>query len=258
MSRVAAVVLVLAGSLWLGSCSLGDDGAGTPQAGVTGGTNGTDVGTGDGVGTDVTDGTGVGTGEDATAEAELVEGMRDGVWPVADVGEIEFELTPQGLELVQMRPSAGWQVVDEEVGPDEIEIDLRSTDPTSTGPTSTGPTSTDPTSTDVRTTVEVGYQSGILEIEVDQVLDPPPDGPLQLGEAGTVELVVAGEDTRVGEVRLQAGWRETQRSADDQDAELGLRRNRPGVTETWEVDARVDDGGLEVHTDREIQGRASP
>lgn len=243
MNRVAAVVLVLAGSLGLGSCSLGDDGAGTPQAGVSGGTNGTDGGTGDGVGTDVTDGTGVGTGEDATAEAELVGGMRDGVWPVADVGEIEFELTPQGLELVQMRPSAGWQVVDEEVGPDEIEIDLRSTGPTST---------------DVRTTVEVGYQSGILEIEVDQVLDPPPDGPLQLGEAGTVELVVAGEDARVGEVRLQAGWRETQRSADDQDAELGLRRNRPGVTETWEVDARVDDGGLEVHTDREIQGRASP
>ncbi len=176
--------------------------------------------------------------DDGATTPELVEGMRDGVWPVADVGEIEFELTPRGLELVEMRPAPGRQVVDEEVGPDEIEIDLRDGD--------------------VRTTVEVGYQSGILEIEVDQLLDPPPDGPLRLGEAGSVELLVEGDDVRVGDVSLEEPWRETQRSETGGDAELGLRRNRSGAVETWEVDAWVDDGGLEVATDYEIQGLASP
>ena len=169
---------------------------------------------------------------------QLVEGMRDGVWPVADVGEIEFELAPRGLELVRMRPAPGWQVVDEEVGPDEIEIDLRAGD--------------------VRTTVEVGYRSEILEIEVDQLFDPPPAGPLVLGEAGSVELVVDDGQVRIAEVSVRDPWRETQRSETGSDAELGLRRNRSGVVETWEVDARVDDGGLEVATDYEIQGLASP
>ncbi|WP_380168783.1 hypothetical protein [Jannaschia sp. R86511] len=175
---------------------------------------------------------------DPVTGPELVEGMRDGVWPVADVGDIEFRLAPRGLELVAMRPAPGWQVVDEEVGPDEIEIDLRSGD--------------------VRTTVEVGYQSGILEIEVDQLFDPPPAGPLRLGGAGSVDLVQDGEAVLVGDVELADGWRETQRSENAGDAELGLRRNRSGLVETWEVDARVDDGGLEVATDYEIQGLASP
>ncbi|MGJ7442055.1 hypothetical protein [Aquipuribacter sp. MA13-6] len=210
MSRATALVLALAGALVLTSCSL------------TGGQ----------------EEPGAAAGPVATEGPVLVEGMRDGTWPVADVGEIEFTLTGRGLALVGMRPAEGWEVVDEEVGPDEIEIDLRNGD--------------------VRTTVEVGYQSGILEIEVDQLLDPPPDGPLQLGEAGSVELVVEGDRVLVGDVSVRSPWRETQRSEHAGDAELGLRRNRTGAVETWEVDAWVDDGGLEVATDYEIQGLASP
>lgn len=167
----------------------------------------------------------------------LARTMRDGVWPVGAAGaagEVEFRLRDRGLELVGVAPADGWEVTDEQAGPAEIEVGLRSTD--------------------VRAEVEVSVRDGILEIEVDQSFDPPPAGPLDLGDAGTVELLVSDDGVRLGEVVLGDGWRETLRADRPGEVEVGLTRNGPGTVETWEVEARLDDGGLEVLTDHEIQG----
>lgn len=235
--RRPTVVPALALSLALGlaACTAGTDGA--APAGASPGADGSQQ-TGR-----IGGGTGAAAPGDATGGPELLTTMRDGVWPVADVGEIDFIVTDRGLELVEMRPAAGWEVTDQEAGPEEIEVDLRGTGADTS---------------DVRTTVEVGIQSGILEIEIDQLLDPPGPGPLVLGDAGTAELFVDGPDVGIGEVVLSDGWRETQRAGPGRDAELGLRRSGPGVVESWELDARMDDGGLEVHTDYEIQGPVGP
>lgn len=226
--RVAACGLVLACTSALAACS---SSTATDDTAGAGGTTGSST---QGSGT-LGNGT---TGEGVASSApELVVGMRDGVWPVGSAGEIEFTLDERGLELVQMRPADGWRVTAERVGPDEIEVDLASAD--------------------VRATVEVSVQADILEIEVDESFDPPPAGPLPLGEAGTVVVTVEGTTAVLTDVMPADGWRVSHRSDAGSDAALGLRRNGAGVVETWEVSARVDDGGLEVGTDYEIAGRTT-
>jgi hypothetical protein len=161
--------------------------------------------------------------------------LRDGVWGVGPAGEVEFTVTPDGaLELVDVRPAEGWDVTEQEVDTDEIEVDLRQGA--------------------VELTIEVQLEAGVLEVEIDQDIDPAEAGTFAVGEAATVVLDHDGSGIDLGEVVVAEGWTETGRSVEGDEVELDFRRDGDGFFETWELDADLDDGALVVEVDYEIEG----
>lgn len=160
--------------------------------------------------------------------------LRDGVWTVGPAGEVEFAVTDGALELIDVRPFDGWDVTDQDIGPDEIEIDFRQ-----------GP---------VEYEIEIELQNGVLEIEIDQDIDPAEPGTFAIGEAATAEVFVEDGVLVLGEVVLNDGWTETDRDVSSDDIELDFRRDGDGFFETWELNADLDDGELEIEIDYEIEG----
>ena len=161
--------------------------------------------------------------------------LRDGLWGVGPAGEVEFRVTSRDtLELVSAGPADGWDLREQEVESDKIRVDLRR-----------GP---------VDFELEVEIDAGVLEIEIDQDIDPAGPGTFAVGEAGTVEVSVADGRLVLGELDLAGGWNEVQRNADDDDIELRFRRDGDGFFELWEFRADLDGGALDVEVDYEIEG----
>lgn len=161
--------------------------------------------------------------------------LRDGVWAVGPAGEVEFRVTgPDALELVDAPASSGWSITEQEVESDKIEIDFRSGE--------------------VQYTFEVQMEDGVLEIEIDQDIDPAQPGTFHVGAAAIVELSLEAGRIVLGDVTVNDGWTETARDVEDDDIDLDFRRDGNGFFELWELDADLDDGVLEIQIDYEIEG----
>lgn len=186
------------------------------------------------------------TGDEAEEPADATRGtaadvggpygeLRDGIWAVGPAGEVEFAVAgPNRLELVEVRPTQGWEITDRSVEPDEIEIDF-----------ARGP---------VEIEIEIEIEGGVLEVEIDQDIDPAEPGRFDVGEAGTVNVSVEDGRIELGAVDLADGWTEVSRESDGEEIELDFRRDGDGFVETWEFDAELDGGRLEVEIDYEIEG----
>ena len=163
---------------------------------------------------------------------------RDGVWAVGPAGQVEFRITgSHTLELVDIRPTDGWAISDQEVSSDEIDVDLRR-----------GP---------VTYEIQIEIEAGVLEIEIDQDIDPAQGGTFHVGEAATVTITVDGGTLVLGEVVVNEGWSEIDRDIDMDEIELDFRRLVGGVMELWEINAELDDGQLEIEIDYELEGTFS-
>lgn len=163
---------------------------------------------------------------------------RDGVWAVGPAGQVEFRITgSHTLELVDIRPTDGWAISDQEVSSGEIDVALRR-----------GP---------VTYEIQIEIEAGVLEIKIDQDIDPAQGGTFHVGEAATVTITVDGGTLVLGEVVVNEGWSEIDRDIDMDEIELDFRRLVGGVMELWEINAELDDGQLEIEIDYELEGTFS-
>lgn len=203
-----------------GAVTATDDGSGTTESPESGDT--------------------AGSGDELFGTAADVGGpygeLRDGLWSVGPAGDVEFTVTGSDtLELVQATANEGWAIAEQEVESDKVDVDFRR-----------GP---------VRFQFEVEVDDGILELEIDQDIDPAQPGTFSVGEAGTVEVDVQDGRLVLGEVTLTDGWTEVKRAVEADDIELDFRREGDGFFELWEFHADLDNGTLEVEVDYELEGR---
>ena len=162
--------------------------------------------------------------------------LRDGPWGVGVAGEVDFRVTgPDSLELVGVAVNEGWQVREQEVESDKIDIEYER-----------GP---------VEYRFEVEIDDGLLELEIDQDIDRTSSGTFAVGEAATVDITADVGSLTLGDVMLTDGWGETSREVDNDDIELDFRREGDGFFELWELNADRGRDSLDVEVDYEIEGR---
>lgn len=242
MRRITALALIPSTALLLAACGDSADPATGTGANATltssGATTGSDPSSTPATsGAPSADGTGEGAllGTPADVGGPYGE-LHDGVWAVGPAGEVEFRVTgPQSLELVGAQANDGWTITEQETEADKVKVDFRS-----------GP---------VKFHFEVEMDDGILELEIDQDIDPADPGTFDVGEAATVGVSADGSRLTLGEVALADGWTESSRDVDDDDIQLDFRRDGTGFFELWELNADIDDGRLQVEVDYEIEGR---
>ena len=246
MRRITAIALLPVVAITLSACGgAGDTVAGTEPAATlsiaTEGATTTDDSTAGSGGTaDDDSSASVQMGEEVFSTGVGVGGpygeLRDGAWGVGVAGEVDFRVTgPDTLELVNIVVNDGWQVREQEVESDKIDIEFqRGT---------------------VEYTFEVEIDGGLLELEIDQDIDPADPGTFAVGEAGTVAVTVENGRVVLGENSIGDGWNEVKREVDDDDIELDYRRDGSGFFEQWEIRVDREDRGLDVEVDYEIEGR---
>lgn len=156
-----------------------------------------------------------------------------GTWQVGEAGTVTFDLDEGGLSLVDVSAADGWsESIDENSG-EEIEVDFERGD--------------------VDYTIEIEWDGGELEIEIDQDLDDAEAGRYELGQAGTVEIALEGASLSLVEVDAATGWNETDRDVESDDVDVELSAS----PEQWEFSADLDDGELDIELDYEVSGPPS-
>jgi hypothetical protein len=247
MRRITAIALLPAAALALSACGGSSQGATTtsdPAATLSATPSRTD-----GSGSTADDST-TGSTDDSTAGVEMGDEMfgtpadvggpygelRDGPWAVGVAGEVDFRVTgPNSLELVGVGVNEGWQVREQEVESDKIDIEYQR-----------GP---------VEYRFEVEIDDSLLELEIDQDIDRTSSGTFAVGEAATVGITADTGSLTLGDVALADGWDETSREVDNDDIELDFRRQSDGFFELWELNADRGRGSLDVEVHYEIEGR---
>lgn len=249
MRRIAALTLVPTTALVLAACggsdsTTADTGPNPTLTATSQETDGTDEATTDTATTDAA------TTDAATSSGADNDGLlgtpadvggpygelRDGVWAIGPAGEVEFRVTgADSLELINVQANDGWDITEQDVDSDSIEVDFRR-----------GPVSFD---------FQVEMDDGVLEIEIDQDINPAQPGTFAVGEAATAPVSVDGSRLVLGDLSIMDGWNETSRDIDGDDLELDFRRDGSGFFELWEINADLDDGQLEIEVDYEIEGR---
>ena len=244
MRRITAIALLPIAAITLTACggASGSTAATTePAATLTTAT--------DGATTDGADASGTPT-DDSSASVEMGDEvfgttpdmggpygeLRDGVWGVGVAGEVDFRVTgPDTLELANIVVNDGWQVREQEVESDKIDIEFQRGA--------------------VEYRFEVEIDEGLLELEIDQDIDRTGSGTFAVGESATVGITAEVGNLTLGDVGVADGWSEVKREVDNDDIELDFRRQRDGFFELWEIRVDREDRGLDVEVDYEIEGR---
>ncbi|MGA8048149.1 MAG: hypothetical protein WCA30_17980 [Dermatophilaceae bacterium] len=246
MRRITAIALLPAAALSLAACGGSSQGvtattdpAATLSPSSGGGTDGSGSGDGTG-GATATSSAAVEMGDEMFGTAADVGGpygeLRDGPWGVGVAGEVDFRVTgPNSLELVNIGVTEGWQLREQEVESDKIDIEYHR-----------GP---------VEYRFEVEIDDGLLELEIDQDIDRTSSGTFAVGEAATVDITAEVGALTLGDVMLADGWGETSREVDNDDIELDFRRQTDGFFELWELNADRGRDSLDVEVHYEIEGR---
>lgn len=145
-------------------------------------------------------------------------------WRIGDGGEVGVRFEDGALDLLDARPNEGWDVEVEERSADEIEVGF-----------SRG---------DEAWTFEADVDGGRLEVRTRQELRDAQAGTYRLGEAGAVEL--RQEDGGITLVQTQSigGWSTDVVQQDGENVEVRFDRR----DDWWRLEARVEDGRLQVDT----------
>jgi hypothetical protein len=159
---------------------------------------------------------------------------RVGTWVVGDAGEVDIDLTADGLVLLDVRAAPGWQVSVDEAAPDEIEVDFEQGN--------------------VEWQIEVQWENSILEIEIDQDIDPAEPGVIQVGVAGSVEFALGPNGLVLVAVDAQEQW-DAAVTTESSDEIVVVFVN--GLAD-YEVEIDLDDGEIDIEVDFEVEGPFTP
>lgn len=253
-----------AAALLLAACGDGDD---TAPAALEDGSDAIEVGSDTGDTDDVPDagdaddeaadqsGTGADEGDD-TSEADVTDDPTDdaeevatgegdaidpwtqhpvaaepGRWAVGDSGWVEFELTDDGLRLVEVTEAEGWTARVDEDDRDEIEVEFRQGN--------------------VDRDLEVEWDDGVLEVDTSTDIEPADAGVYELGQAGSFEFRADGGRLELLDVIVADGWELRMDDESDDEIEFTVSSG----DERWWVEIELDDGEVELEIDHRVRAR---
>jgi hypothetical protein len=154
-----------------------------------------------------------------------------GRWAVGDSGWVEFELTDDGLRLVEVTEADGWTARVDEDDRDEIEVEFRRGD--------------------VDRDFEVELDDGVLEVDTYTDVEPADAGVHELGQAGSFEFRADGGRLELLDVVVADGWELRMDDESSDEIEFTVSSG----DERWWVEIELDDGGIELEIDHRVRGR---
>lgn len=176
-------------------------------------------------------------GDDSTTSVQedvvdLTEAI-PGTWPVGDAGTVTFSLADGDLVLDDVTTNDGWSSDIDGQDPDEIGVDY--------------------TRGDVSWEIDIELEddSRILEIEIDQDIEPADTGSYDIGDAGTFAFSVIDGQLVLDDLNVTDGWTlgELDEATDEIEFELV---NGP---RSFDVEVELeDDGTIELEIDYEVTG----
>jgi hypothetical protein len=156
-----------------------------------------------------------------------------GTWPVGDAGTVTFSIVDGALVLDDVTANDGWMMAIDEQDVDEIEVDfIRG-------------------NVEWEIEIELEDDGRILEIEIDQDIEPADPGSYDIGDAGTFAFSVVDGRLVLDDLNITDGWTlvELDEEADEIEFELV---NGP---RSFDVEVELeDDGTIEVEIDYEVTG----
>jgi hypothetical protein len=155
-----------------------------------------------------------------------------GRWVVADAGSVEFDLTDQGLVLVEVTETDGWRSRTEEESSGEIEVVFHRDE--------------------VQRVVEVEWDGAVLEIDIDTDIARADDGVHRLGPAGSFEFSSA-DGVQLPDVAVADGWELRMDDVSSEEIEFIVGAG----DERWRVEIELDDGRVELEIDYRVRGNPS-
>ncbi len=228
---------LLAAALLLAAC--GDGGAASDPIALEGETDGdtavdADAGAGaDGAGADAdgADADGV-DAEEGTGAGE-VDGTRaePGTWRIGDAGTVTFSVSDGALSLDDVTPADGWEVTEEEVDDDEIDVDFERSGET------------------YEFQVDLEDGGTVLKVDIDHDIDDADPGTFDLGDAGSITVSVDGGRLVLDDLTVGEGWEVATREEEDDEIEIDLVSG----DRRWDVEFELDDGLLDVALDYEVR-----
>ena len=156
-----------------------------------------------------------------------------GTWPVADAGTVTFSLVDGALVLDDVTANDGWTMVIDEQEPEEIEVDF--------------------TRSNVAWEIEIELENDgrILQIEIDQDIEPADPGTYDLGDAGTFAFSVVDGRLVLDDLSIADGWTLVGLDEEADEIEFELVNGPRSVDVEVELD---DDGTIELEIDLEVTG----
>jgi hypothetical protein len=147
-----------------------------------------------------------------------------GRWTVGDAGSVEFDLTDQGLVLVEVTEADGWQARVDDDSSDEIEVEFKRDN--------------------TERKIEIEWDGRTLEVDIETDVEPADDGVYELGPAGSFEYT-SSSGLQLLDTVVADGWelRMDDESADE--IEFTLHNGN----ERWRVEIELDDGQVELEID---------
>ena len=152
-----------------------------------------------------------------------------GRWIVGDAGSVEFDLTDEGLVLVEVIEADGWSSRIEDDSSDGIQVAFHRDA--------------------VQREIEVEWDGSTLEIDIDTDIERADDGVHQLGPAGSFEFTNA-DGLQLPDVAVSDGW---ELRMDDVSAEE-IEFTFGSGDERWQVEIARDDGRVELEIDYRVRG----
>jgi len=176
-----------------------------------------------------------GTDEGSTQREDVVDLTEaiPGTWPVGDAGTVTFSVVDGALVLDDVTANDGWMMAIDEQDVDEIEVDfIRG-------------------SVEWEIEIELEDDGRILEIEIDQDIEPADPGSYDIGDAGTFAFSIDDGRLVLDDLNITDGWTlvELEEEADEIEFELV---NGP---RSFDVEVELeDDGTIELEIDYEVTG----
>jgi hypothetical protein len=151
-----------------------------------------------------------------------------GRWAVGDAGYVEFDLTEQGLVLVEVSEADGWRSQVDDDSSDEIEVEFQRDNTTHE--------------------IEIEWDGRNLEIDINTDIEPAADGLYDLGPAGSFEFTGHGS-LQLVDVVVADGWELRMDDETSDEIEFTLANGN----ERWHVEIELDDGQVELEIDYRVR-----
>ncbi len=159
---------------------------------------------------------------------------RDGIWTIADAGEVSFRIRRGAIELLDASHREGWFHTLRRTEPDRLEVEFLKGGE--------------------EYEFEARYDNGVLTIAIEHELQPAEPGRYQVGPAGEVEIGLEEGALTLVDAQANPGWRMEIDEEGGEEVEVEFSR---GAIE-WDFEAEVDGGVLEVEIEAEVSGPVTP
>jgi HSP20 family molecular chaperone IbpA len=165
---------------------------------------------------------------------------------VRDAGDVEIEREGDRLTLVEARPNEGWDIEDEYVVYDEVEVaEDGDSDEDDVDESDEAGIEVTFTQGDREIEFEAEIIDGRLSIEIEETLRGVEPGSFQVGEAGDVEVRLDGDQLTLVGVIANEGW-DFEAEHEDDDAGDEIEVTFTSGDRSAEFEATIVDGVLEI------------